>query len=216
MTTEKARYYMENAEEAAHRDRVFLNNPVIFHALGIAPLVVVDTSAQNALMLFAAVLLLLLPVRLLSTLLASRMPGVMRPIGTCTIAALVYIPVYFALATLFQQNLLSLGIYLPMLVCEPLILQRFEHQPDKNLRETLWKGVSFTVGYGLVLLLLGLLREVLGAGSLFGVAVAQAGLFPLAAMPVGGFILLGLLAACWRGLVNAFKLYVYKEAKREV
>ena len=38
----------------------------------------------------------------------------------------------------------------------------------------------------------------------------------LAGMPVGGFILLGLLAACWRGLVNAFNRYVYKEAKREV
>ena len=68
----------------------------------------------------------------------------------------------------------------------------------------------------LILLLLGLLREVLGTGTLFGVAVAQAGLFPLAAMPVGGFILLGQLAACWRGHVNAFKLSVYKEAKREV
>lgn len=216
MKTEKARYLVENMEEVTQRDRIWLNNPVIFHTLGIAPLVVVDTSAHNALMLFMAVLLLLLPVRLISALLAEKVPAGVRPMITCFVAALAYIPVYFALSRLFQQNLLALGIYLPMLVCEPLILQRFEHAPDTSIPDVFYKGVSFTLGYGLVLVLLGMLRELLGAGTLFGARITEAGLFPLASMPVGGFILLGLIAAVWRSSVSQYKKYVNMEAKRSV
>lgn len=216
MKTEKARYLVENMDEVAQRDRVWLNNPVIFHTLGIAPLVVVDTTAHNALMLFAAVLFLLLPVRLISALLAERLPADIRPMVTCFVAALAYIPAYFGLTYLFQQNLLALGIYLPMLVCEPLILQRFEHAPDTSIRDVFNKGVSFTIGYGLVLMLLGMIRELLGAGTLFGARITEAGLFPLASMPVGGFVLLGLIAAVWRGSVSRFKKYVNMEAKRSV
>lgn len=214
MTSERARYILENPEEVAQRDRIILNNPVIFHALGIAPLVVVDTNATNALMMFTAVLFLLLPVRLLSTLLSSRMSGLWRSVSTCAIAAAVYVPAHFALSAIFQQSLLSLGIYLPMLICEPLIIQRFEHTPDTSLYGTFYKGVTFTLGYGLVLFLLGALRELLAMGTFFGNTVTAEGLFPLAAMPVGGFILLGLLAALWRSLVERFRKYVYMEANR--
>ena len=63
MKIDKARYIAENFDEVCTKDRVFLNNPVIFHSLGIAPLVVMDTSGRNALMLFVAVLLLLPIVR---------------------------------------------------------------------------------------------------------------------------------------------------------
>ena len=58
----------------AHHDRVFLNNPVVMQGMGLAPLVVLATSGQNAVMLAAAVALLLVPSRVLACLLSRLVP----------------------------------------------------------------------------------------------------------------------------------------------
>lgn len=216
MKIDKARYIAENFDEVCTKDRVFLNNPVIFHSLGIAPLVVMDTSGHNALMLFAAVLLLLPIVRVVPMLLMEHFGEKARPMLVCGVAALAYIPVYFILYFIFQKNLLSLGIYLPMLVCEPLVIQRFEHTLDASISQTVRKSIGFTLGYGLVLFVLGLVREFLALGQLFGVQVTKLLFFPLASTPMGGFILLGLLAAVWQYGLIRYKKYVNMEAKRTV
>ena len=216
MKIDKARYIAENFDEVCTKDRVFLNTPVIFHSLGIAPLVVMDTSGRNALMLFAAVLLLLPIVRVVPMLLMEHFGEKARPMLVCGVAALAYIPVYFILYLIFQKNLLSLGIYLPMLVCEPLVIQRFEHTLDASISQTVRKSIGFTLGYGLVLFVLGLVREFLALGQLFGVQVTKLLFFPLASTPMGGFILLGLLAAVWQYGLIRYKKYVNMEAKRTV
>ena len=216
MKIDKARYIAENFDEVCTKDRVFLNNPVIFHSLGIAPLVVMDTSGRNALMLIAAVLLLLPIVRVVPMLLMEHFGEKARPMLVCGVAALAYIPVYFILYFIFQKNLLSLGIYLPMLVCEPLVIQRFEHTLDASISQTVRKSIGFTLGYGLVLFVLGLVREFLALGQLFGVQVTKLLFFPLASTPMGGFILLGLLAAIWQYGLICYKKYVNMEAKRTV
>ena len=216
MKIDKARYIAENFDEVCTKDRVFLNNPVIFHSLGIAPLVVLDTSGRTALMLFAAVLLLLPIVRVVPMLLMEHFGEKARPMLVCGVAALAYIPVYFILYFIFQKNLLSLGIYLPMLVCEPLVIQRFEHTLDASISQTVRKSIGFTLGYGLVLFVLGLVREFLALGQLFGVQVTKLLFFPLASTPMGGFILLGLLAAVWQYGLIRYKKYVNMEAKRTV
>ena len=216
MKIDKACYIAENFDEVCTKDRVFLNNPVIFHSLGIAPLVVMDTSGRNALMLFAAVLLLLPIVRVVPMLLMEHFGEKARPMLVCGVAALAYIPVYFILYLIFQKNLLSLGIYLPMLVCEPLVIQRFEHTLDASISQTVRKSIGFTLGYGLVLFVLGLVREFLALGQLFGVQVTKLLFFPLASTPMGGFILLGLLAAVWQYGLIRYKKYVNMEAKRTV
>lgn len=216
MKIDKARYIAENFDEVCTKDRVFLNNPVIFHSLGIAPLVVMDTSGRNALMLFAAVLLLLPIVRVVPMLLMEHFGEKARPMLVCGVAALAYIPVYFILYFIFQKNLLSLGIYLPMLVCEPLVIQLFEHTLDASISQTVRKSIGFTLGYGLVLFVLGLVREFLALGQLFGVQVTKLLFFPLASTPMGGFILLGLLAAVWQYGLIRYKKYVNMEAKRTV
>ena len=216
MKIDKARYIAENFDEVCTKDRVFLNNPVIFHSLGIAPLVVMDTSGRNALMLFVAVLLLLPIVRVVPMLLMEHFGEKSRPMLVCGVAALAYIPVYFILYLIFQKNLLSLGIYLPMLVCEPLVIQRFEHTLDASISQTVRKSIGFTLGYGLVLFVLGLVREFLALGQLFGVQVTKLLFFPLASTPMGGFILLGLLAAAWQYGLIRYKKYVNMEAKRTV
>lgn len=200
----------------ARRDRIFLNNPVIMQGMGLAPLVVAATTARNALMLSVAVILLLTPVRVIAALLARTGYYRFRGLIYCLTSATVYIGVYYALQAIFDVEILQLGIYLPLLVVEPLIIKRYERPQKERLVTALKKGLRTTCGYVLVLMLMGCLREVLTTATLFEQAIPRlpADLFPMASLPAGGFLLLGVVCAVWRSAVNLYKKYVNMEAKR--
>ena len=228
MKQRKAEVILRDPGRYAHHDRIFLNNPVIMQGMGLAPLVVLATSGRSALMLAAAVALLLTPSRLLSFLLSKLVPlqehaseeelrAKLLPRGLlyCGTAAVVYMAVYPILDRLFGVELLTLGIYLPMLVVEPLIIYRYG-RVQETVRKALSKGVRVTVGYAAVLLLVGCIREWLAAGTVFGFAVGDAVLLPLASMPAGGFLLLGVLSAVWRALAARYKAFLTNEARNQV
>ena len=126
-------------------------------------------------------------------------------------AAVVYLAAYPILNRLFGVSLLVLGIYLPMLVVEPLLTYRFG-RVQESPRKALSKGVRITVGYGLLLLLLGCVREWLSAGTVFGHLLSRP-ILPMAGMPAGGFIVLGVLCAVWRALAKKQKDYLTSEAR---
>ncbi len=213
MKAEKARRIVANMERYIHHDRIFLNNPVVMQGMGLAPLVLVATTGHTALMLAAAVTLLLIPSRVLSSLLFNRVQDpLLRAAGYSAVSAVVYIPVYLALTRLFGTSLLQLGIYLPMLVVEPIIVYRFGRVAEP-LRKAVSKGARITVGYVFILLLSGCVRELLAAGTLFGSEVLPAGPLPLLSMPAGGFLWLGVVCAVWRAAVNRWKKRVTMEAK---
>ena len=69
-----AELIVKDPDKFAHHDRVFLNNPVVMQGMGLAPLVVLATGGQNAVMLAAAVALLLVPSRVLACLLSRLFP----------------------------------------------------------------------------------------------------------------------------------------------
>ena len=216
MNTKKAIYLSENMARISRRDRIFLNNPVIMQGMGLAPLVVAATSGRNALMLSVAVVMLLTPVRVIAALLARTGYYRFRGLIYCLTSATVYIGVYFAMQSIFDVETLQLGIYLPMLVVEPLIIKRYERPQKERLVTALRKGLRTTCGYVLVLLLIGCLREALVSATVFGRAIPRlpAALFPMASLPAGGFLLLGVVCAVWRSAVNRYKKYVNMEAKR--
>ena len=74
MKRRSAELIARDPERFFHHDRVFLNNPVVMQGMGLAPLVVLATNGQNALMLAAAVALLLVPSRVLACLLSRLCP----------------------------------------------------------------------------------------------------------------------------------------------
>lgn len=215
---------LKDPERFAHHDRIFLNNPVVMQGMGLAPLVVVATNAQNALMLALAVALLLTPTRVLASLLTRRlaiseeptprqMQSVLLPrcLIYCACAAVVYIPVYCVLNFVFGVELLSLGIYLPMLAVEPIIIYRFGRVPE-GVKKAASKGLRITLGYALLLVVTGCGREWLAAGTVFGVQLGRYAFLPLAGMPAGGLVLLGVLFALWRAAAQKYKNYLKTEA----
>ncbi len=216
MNSKKAKYLSENMERIARRDRIFLNNPVIMQGMGLAPLVVAATNGMNALMLSVAVLLLLTPTRVVAAMVCRTGRGQLRALVYCFTSSILYIGVYFALRAIFDVEILQLGVYLPMLIVEPLIIKRYERPQPERVITALRKGLRTTAGYVLVLLLIGCLRELLASGAVFGVAVPwlKFTLLPMASLPAGGFILLGVVCAVWRGLVRSYKKHVHTEARR--
>jgi electron transport complex protein RnfE len=126
-------------------------------------------------------------------------------------AAVVYLAAYPILNRLFGVSLLVLGIYLPMLVVEPLLTYRFG-RVQETMKKAVSKGIRITVGYSLLLLLLGCVREWLSVGTVFGRVLSRP-VLPMASMPAGGFIVLGVLCAVWRTLAKKYKNYLTSEAR---
>jgi len=223
MKKRTAELILKDPEKFAHHDRVFLNNPVVMQGMGLAPLVVVATTGQNGLMLAAAVTLLLVPSRVLACLLSRLVPLrdeeptpeqlqkklLPRALLYAASAAVVYLAAYPILNFVFGTGLLNLGIYLPMLVVEPLLTYRFG-RVQETVHKAVSKGVRITVGYALLLLVVGIVREWLSLGTVFGAPVGRWALLPLAKMPAGGFIVLGILCAIWRAAAAKRKEYLKK------
>ena len=226
MKRHAAELLTRDPERFFHHDRVFLNNPVVMQGMGLAPLVVLATSGQNALMLAVAVALLLTPSRVLACLLSRLFPLreeqpapeelekklLPRALVYSGSAAVVYLAAYPILNAVFGTGLLSLGIYLPLLTVEPLLTYRFG-RVQETVHKAVSKGIRITVGYALLLVLLGCVREWLSAGTVFGAAVGSRALLPMASMPAGGFIVLGVLCAVWRALAKKRREYLEKEAR---
>ena len=220
-----AELILKDPDRFAHHDRVFLNNPVVMQGMGLAPLVVLATTAHNGVMLAAAVTLLLVPSRVLACLLSRLFPLnsenpapeelqkklLPRALVYSLSAAVVYLVAYPILNAMFGTSLLTLGIYLPLLVVEPLLTYRFG-RVQETMKKAVSKGIRITIGYGLLLLLLGCVREWLSAGTVFGHVLSRP-VLPMASMPAGGFIVLGVLCAVWRTLARKYKNYLTSEAR---
>ncbi len=205
MRDDRIRYFAENMDRLLRRDRVFLNNPVIMQGMGLAPIVIPATNIQNALILALGVLLLLTPTRMIATFVGQRMGLTMRAIIYALTAGVVYIMVGNIMDVVFGTQALSVGIYLPLLVLEPLVIKRYESPKRERLSTSFKKGIITTIGFCLVLFIMAAIREVLAQGTFYGVEVFSEPILPFASLPAGAFILLGLVAALWRAMVNTFK-----------
>ena len=229
MKKRTAELILQDPEKFAHHDRVFLNNPVVMQGMGLAPLVVVATTGQNGLMLAAAVALLLVPSRVLACFLSRLVPLhdespapeelqkklLPRALVYAVSTSVVYLAAYPILNAVFGTQLLSLGIYLSMLVVEPLLTYRFG-RVQETVHKAVSKGLRITVGYALLLLVVGCVREWLAVGTVFGTTLGRRALLPMAGMPAGGFIVLGVLCAVWRAAAAKRKEYLKKEARDTV
>ena len=214
MKTHQARYFAKNMERLSRRDRIFINNPVIMQGMGLAPIVLPATTIQNAIILAVAMALLLTPTRVIATFLGRQTGFKFRAVLYSLIAGAVYVGVAYMMDIWFGQTMRTVGIYLPLLVLEPLVIKRYESPQRERISTSFKKGIITTIGFCLVLFIMATLREVLAYGTFAGIEVFRTQLLPMAALPMGGFILLGIVAALWRSAVNNFKKRVSLEVKK--
>jgi electron transport complex protein RnfE len=179
------------------------DNPVLRLLLGMCPTLAVTNSAVNGLGMGLATLAVLICSNMVVSLLRKVIPKKVRiPAFIVVIASFVTI-VDLTMNGFAHGLHKSLGLFIPLIVVNCLILGRAEaFASKKGLYYSLIDGLGMGIGFTLALVVLGSLREILGSGSIFGIALFGKGYLPMLVMvlPPGAFLMLGFLMAAMRRL----------------
>jgi electron transport complex protein RnfE len=173
-------------------------NPIFRLVLGICPTLAVTTAAINGIGMGLATTFVLVCSNVVISLLRNFIPPRVRiPSFIVVIASFVTI-VDLVMAGFFFELHKTLGLFIPLIVVNCIILGRAEAFASKHpLVESIADGFGMGFGFTLSLLVLGSIREVLGNGTIFDVPAFGPGYFPFLVMilPPGAFITLGFLLA---------------------
>lgn len=177
------------------KDGVIDNNPVLIQLIGLCSVLAVSINIQNAIAMGLAVIFVTTLSNLTISLIRKIVPSKIRiPIYIVVIATFVtlvdmflnaYVPAVYA----------SLGLFIPLIVVNCLILARAESFASKNtIFPSIVDGFANGLGYMVAIVILAFFRELIGSGKLLGHTVLP-GFNPmkLFAMPPGAFIILGLM-----------------------
>jgi electron transport complex protein RnfE len=178
------------------KNGMFNENPSFRLVLGMCPTLAVTTSAINGVGMGLSTAAVLIGSNLVVSAVRNVIPPKVRIPAFITIIA-GFVTIIQLLLKAFLPSLDSaLGIFIPLIVVNCVILSRAEAFASKNtLIKSAADGLGMGLGFTLALLLLGSVRETLGAGSLFGVSLFGESFSPVAMMltPPGGFLIFGIL-----------------------
>ena len=178
-------------------------NPTFMLLLGMCPTLATTTSAINGLSMGLATMAVLICTNFVISCIKNITPDMVRiPVFIVVIAAFVTILQMFMSAYAPDSINKALGIYIPLIVVNCIILGRAESFACKNTPiASIFDGIGIGLGFTCGLTLLGCVRELLGAGSLFGVAVLpETTNILLFVLPPGAFLTLGYLVAIFNKL----------------
>ena len=195
---------------------IWKQNTSLVQILGLCPLLAVTTNLVNGVMLSLATILVMAISSAAVSALRNLIPHEIRiPVFILIVAALVTV-VDLLFNALLHELYLVLGIFIPLIVTNCIVLARVEAFANKNPPlQSMADGIWMGVGMLWTLALLGGLRELIGKGTLFsGIDMVIPGLQPirllpddypgflLALLPPGAFIVLGCLIA-WKNWIEA-------------
>lgn len=176
---------------------IIKENPTFVLLLGMCPTLATTTSATNGMSMGLATMFVLICSNFVISLIKNVVPDMVRiPVFVVVIAAFVSILQMLMEAYMPSTNK-SLGIYIPLIVVNCIILGRAEAFACKNNPlASICDGIGMGLGFTLALTLLGSVRELIGAGTLFGVTLLpETCNVLLFVLPPGAFITLGYLIA---------------------
>lgn len=174
-------------------------NPVLRLVLGTCPTLAVSTSVESALGMGVAASIVLICSNIAISALKKVIPSKVRiPAYIVIIASFVTI-VQMIVKAFAPQIDAQLGVYLPLIVVNCIILGRAEAFACKNsVLASAVDGMGMGVGFTAALLLMGAIRELLGTGTIAGLQIIPASVSPMLIfiLPPGGFFVFGMLIAC--------------------
>ncbi len=180
---------------------IFAENPVFRLALSLCPAVAVTTTVANGFILGIAVL----AVQVLSSVTVALVRGFIHPrvrIPVYTIIIAVWVSaIDMALAAFTPALYAQVGLYVKLIVAFAIIISRLEVFASRQpLVPAFWDGFGMGLGFLLALVVIGAMRESLGAGSLAGFAFVRTKPLLFFALPAGGFFSIALLMAFFNWL----------------
>ena len=185
---------------------LFTNNPVLVQLIGMCPTLATTTSLENGFGMGMAATAVLICSNVVISLLRKLIPSKVRIAAYITIIAGFVTAVDLLMQAYLPDLSKSLGLFIPLIVVNCIILARAEAFASKNkVIPSLVDGLAMGLGFTFALVLMGFFRELLGAGTILsgyvngvnGIAVPFFNSNPMVMMilPAGGFLMMGFILA---------------------
>ncbi|MFI3278026.1 MAG: electron transport complex subunit E [Rikenellaceae bacterium] len=185
-------------------DGIIKNNPTFVLVLGLCPTLGTTTSAANGLGMGAATMVVLIMSNIVISLIKNFIPDKVRiPAFIVVIASFVTI-IQMLMQGYLPSLYASLGVFIPLIVVNCVILGRAEAFASKNSAfDSMLDGVGVGLGFTLSLTMVGAAREILGSGALFGFDLGFKQSAPLIfVLAPGAFFVMGYLMVLFNKLVK--------------
>ena len=192
------------------KDPLWDNNPVTVQVLGICSALAITAELKASVIMALSVMFVLAMGNVVISLMRNIIPGSIRIIAQLVVVAALVIIVDLTLKAYMPDLAKKLSVFIGLIITNCIIMGRFE---AFALANTPWKsfldGIGNAAGYGLILVIVGFFRELLGSGKLFGFpvfgdAVEKTGLYSIG-YENNGFMLLAPMALITLGLVIGFQ-----------
>lgn len=173
-------------------------NPIFVQFLGMCATLAVSTSAVNSIGMGLSTMVVLVASNIIISLIRNFIPNKVRIAAYIIVIAGCVTAVEMALKAFVPEVSKSLGIFIPLIVVNCIILGRAEAFASKNgVIKSALDGIGMGLGFTLALCILGAIREILGNGTFLGISLFGEGFQPATIMilPPGAFIVLGCVLA---------------------
>ncbi|AVM69564.1 electron transport complex subunit RsxE [Lachnospiraceae bacterium oral taxon 500] len=189
------------------------DNPIFVQVLGMCPTLAVTSSAINGVGMGLSTTVVLVGSNMVISMLRKIIPAKVR-----IPAFIVVIATFVTIIDLLLQGFIpslysSLGLFIPLIVVNCIVLGRAEAYASKNgVLPSLFDGLGMGLGFTVALLILGSIREILGAGQIFGITILPLVIYQpitIFLLAPGAFIALGVMLAVYNYIIARKK----KEAK---
>ena len=185
---------------------LFRENPILIIMLGLCGGLAASSNAVDGAGMGAAFAFVMICSNVVVSLIRRITPSQIRiPVFITVISTFVTI-VDYAMKAYTPALSRSLGVFVPLIVVNCIVMGRAEAFASKNsVLRSLMDGIGMSIGFGVVITLMGLIREFLGAGTLFNRQVLGAGFTPVLVfiLPPGAFLVLGFLIAAQKRIAHA-------------
>lgn len=200
-----------NAKETQATDYFLFNNAVLVQGYAMAPLISGALNLRSATILALGGFLLILPIGVLGEVLTGVVNRHLR-LGICVfLTSLLIIPEMVVFYRVFGADAVIIGLYLPLLFVERIITFRATDEVREGFLRSFNRSLLLGLGYALVMLIVGALREILGTGTLWGTALSIRPLWPAATTAPAGIIIVALFAAVWNLICNFVRRMIFTE-----
>ncbi len=197
---------------------VLTNNPSFVQMLGMCPTLAVTTSVKNAVGMGLAATVVLICSNMFISLLRKFIPKQVRIASYIVIISGFVTAVELSMKAYFYDLYLALGLFIPLIVVNCIILARAEAYASRNkVVPSIIDGFSAGLGFTLALIIVSSIREILGNGTflgydLFGGLYKPAIIFIL---PAGAFLTFGFIMAAVQKIKNTYLEKAMKEADKQ-
>ncbi len=184
------------------KNGIITENPTFMQLLGMCPTLAVTTALSNGIGMGLSVTFVLTLSNILISLLRKIIPQKIRIAAYVVIIATFVTIVDLVLKAYIPALSKSLGLFIPLIVVNCIILARAEACASKNgVLKSAADGIGMGLGFTIALSIISAIREILGAGTILGYSVGITSPATIMLLPPGGFLTLGMLL----GLINVIK-----------